>query len=475
MDGNNLAMLNGLVTIADHAFGMETTRPMHPFDAVTAREADDGARPAGLRSTLRRAVLLIGLAATASAATHAFLAAVPTDTEVRARLVVERRGTAGVADATFLDAQAKLISSRDSLRRAASELGVAGIDALARPSLWGRALAVAGIGGGKLVSPEERLTDALSARFSAAPSGRGRAIDLSFLAGDGDFAVRFVDRVAADYLALQGTDGGATARLVSGAVAVEVPARLSPEAGAGLAALSVLLLGGVGAAFGRWRRRAETGEPLDEAPLTVIDLAPRDPVAEGDAVESTDRVCPPDEVVAPPASVSGIDLCGRRRVAVASFGEGGDNRRLVDEMAREGGFNGARIVVVDASRRTGDRPGLAELLSGEADFADVIQRNAASRAHEIGAGRRPLAALADDTEAAALLVETLEQTYDLVLIDLGTLRADPAFALFARLSGQLMLTGDADRGAVDTLLAALGRRGVTDIVRVPAPAGDIAA
>ena len=58
---------------------------------------------------------------------------------------------------------------------------------------------------------------------------------------------------------------------------------------------------------------------------------------------------------------------------------------------------------------------------------------------------------------------------------LHRLRTDPAFTLFARLAGQLMLTGDAEPGAVDTLLAALGRRGVTSIVRVAVPAGEIAA
>jgi hypothetical protein len=74
-----------------------------------------------------------------------------------------------------------------------------------------------------------------------------------------------------------------------------------------------------------------------------------------------------------------------------------------------------------------------------------------------------------------MLLEALEQTYDLVLIDLGRLRTDPAFTLFARLAGQLVLTGEAESGAVDTLLAALGRRGVTGIVRMAAPASSIAA
>jgi len=472
-------MFNGLVTIAAHAFRMQRqARPLNVFGSAPVDEAGDGMRSAGFRLALRRTALLVALAVSAAAATQGFLSTLPSGVEVRASLTIDRKGGAeSVIDTAFLDAQAKLIASRDTLRRAATELGVTDAGAFSKPPFQVRVLAALGMGGAsKLVSPEERLTDALAARFSAAPSGRGRAIDVRFAAENADFAIRFVDRVVADYLVLQGTDGGVGARLVSGAAPVEQAASFPPSAGAALVGLSVLALGGVAAAVGRWRRR-EIAELPEEAPLAVGALEPFDPTT------ADDEAPPPAEnaewlpvaAPVPPVAIPGVDLAGRRRVAVACFGEGDENRRLVDELARDGGFNGARIVVVDASRRASDQPGLAELLAGEADFADVIQRNAASRAHEIGAGRRPLAALADDTEAAAVLLEALEQTYDLVLIDLGRLRADPAFTLFARLAGQLMLTGDADPGAVDTLLAALGRKGVTGIVRVATTAGDIAA
>ena len=472
-------MLNGLVTIPDHAFGMQRqARSINVFGSTPAGEAGEVPRSAGFRPVLRRTALLFALAASAAAATHGLMSTLPSDVEVGASLTIDRKGVAeSVVDAAFLDAQAKLIASRDTLRRAASEMGITDASAFSKPPLQMRILAAVGMGrASKLVSPEERLTDALAVRFSAAPSGRGRGINVRFSAENADFAVRFVDRVVADYIALQGTDGGVGARLVSDAAPVEQVASLSPSAGALLVGLSVLILGGMASVFSRWGRR-ETTELPDEAPLAVGALQPLDrATSREESPPAAERTAlPPVATPVTRAVIPGIDLAGRRRVAVACFGEGDENRRLVDELAREGGFNGARIVVVDAGRRTDDRPGLAELLAGEADFADVIQRNAASRAHEIGAGRRPLATLAADTQAASMLLEALEQTYDLVLVDLGCLRADPAFTMFARLAGQLMLTGDADPGAVDTLLAALGRHGVTSIVRVAAPAGDLAA
>lgn len=471
-------MLNGLVTIPAHAFRMERqARLSNVFGAPPAGEAGDGVRQAAFQPSSRWKAILVALAASAAIATHGLLSALPPGVEVRARLAIDRMSAAeSSVDSEFLSAQAKLITSRDALRRAATELGVTDADTVSKPPLHLSLLAAVGMGtAGKLVSPEERLTEALAAGFSAAPSGYGRLIDIRFSAENQDFAIRFVNRVIGDYLQLQGTDGGVGARLVSGATQVEQTVSVPPWMGGVFAGLSVLVLGAAAAAIGR-RRRREVGELPEEAPLAVgasESVVPKSADLETPAAK-TELAKLAAAVTASPASGL-VDLAERRRVAVASFGEGGENRRLIEELARDGGFKGARIVVVDASRRVEDQPGLAELLAGEADFTEAIQRNASSRAHEIGPGRRSLGALADDSESVAMLLETLEQTYDLVLIDLGRLRADPAFSLFARLAGQLMLTGDADSGAVDTLLAALGRRGVTSITRVAMPAGEIAA
>lgn len=472
-------MLNGLVTIPAHAFRMERqARLSNVFGAPPAGEAGDGVRQAAFQPAWRRTALLVVLAASVSIATHGLLSALPSGVEVRARLAIDRMSAADSSvDSEFLSAQAKLITSRDALRRAATELGVTDAGAVSRSPLHLRLLAAMGMGGaGKLVSPEEKLTEALAVGFSAVPSGHGRSIDIRFSAENQDFAVRFVNRVVGDYLLLQGTDGGVGARLVSGATPVQQAASIPPWVGGAFAGLSVLGLGAAVASIRRWRRR-EVGELPEDAPLAVGAFESVDPKpADGETPPAKAGPAKPAvTTTVSPAAAPFVDLAERRRVAVASFGEGGENRRLIDELTRDGGFNGARIVVVDASRRADDRPGLAELMAGEADFADAIQRNASSRAHEIGPGRRPLGTLADEAESAAMLLETLEQTYDLVLIDLGRLRTDPAFTLFARLAGQLMLTGDADSAAVDTLLAALGRRGVTGIRRVAVPADEIAA
>lgn len=461
-----------------HDFGMDKLARYHqPADSTPRWETGEDVRAPAAGAKMGRFLALALLAASAAGIAYAATTDWSTGTTVSARLVVERRDASGAsADSAFLDAQAKLIASRDLLRRAAGELGVDSAFLERHPSLPERVLAAVGIGGaGKLTSPEERLTEALAARFQAVPSGYGRAIDISFEADSADLATRFVGRVVEDYIALQREAGGVEARLQADATPVVRVATIAPVTAASMAGLGVLSLGLALSAFGWWRRRrARVADVIDDAPLAVDPMEHHDTAIE--AAESVELPAPtPEPEAADVPVVAPVGFGGRKRIAVATLGEGGDTHRLIEELAREGGFEGARIVVVDAGRRSSDHLGLSDLLAGDAAFADVIQRNPASRAHEIGAGRRPLASLADDVEAVTVLLEALEQTYDLVLIDLGALRADPAFTLLARLAGQLVLAGDADRGAVDTLLAALNRRGVTGIVRVPLFDGDVAA
>jgi len=462
-----------------HAFAMDKlAHPRQTPDGALRWEAGEALRPAGLARGLERFAMACTLAALVGVATYVTTADRSAGTTVAARIVVERRdASAGVGDDAFLSAQAKLLSSRDLLRRAAGELGFDGAVISNRPSMAERVLLAIGIGGAdKLTSPEERLTEALADRFEATPSGAGRAIDIRFRADDGDMAARFVNKVVADYVALQRSGGGVEARLQADAAPVVRTSVLPPMTWALIAGLVAFVGGFVPSAVGWWRRRRRAAELAAETPVLVDPMEQQavQPVDLG-LVATRDEPAYEDAMVAGDGCPALVDFGGRKRLAIATLGEGANTHRLVEELVREGGFEGARLVVVDAGRRTSEHLGLSDLLAGEAGFADVIQRSGASRAHEIGAGRRSLAALSDDVEAMSMLIEALEQTYDLVLIDLGPLRADPAFTLLARLAGLLVVAGDADRGAVDTLMAALNRRGVTGIVRVPLFEGDVAA
>ncbi len=81
----------------------------------------------------------------------------------------------------------------------------------------------------------------------------------------------------------------------------------------------------------------------------------------------------------------------------------------------------------DAIEASGDPEtaiGFAELLDGEAGFSDVIYQDVASRAHIIPPGRDPFAVSDIDAAEFGFLVDALAQTYDRVVISMGTLGAD---------------------------------------------------
>jgi len=68
--------------------------------------------------------------------------------------------------------------------------------------------------------------------------------------------------------------------------------------------------------------------------------------------------------------------------------------------------------------------GFAELVEGEASFAEVIYQDVASRAHIIPAGRWDAAIDDIDVEQFGFLLGALTQTYDRVLVSLGPLGSD---------------------------------------------------
>ncbi|MDK9697147.1 MAG: exopolysaccharide transport family protein [Siculibacillus sp.] len=89
-----------------------------------------------------------------------------------------------------------------------------------------------------------------------------------------------------------------------------------------------------------------------------------------------------------------------------------------------------------------DMPGLSDLLSGEARFADIIFRDRGSRGHVVLAGREGLEAddLAGDELAGAL--EALDLTYDHLILDLGIVAAEPGTADLVASADAVILAAD---------------------------------
>jgi MinD-like ATPase involved in chromosome partitioning or flagellar assembly len=95
----------------------------------------------------------------------------------------------------------------------------------------------------------------------------------------------------------------------------------------------------------------------------------------------------------------------------------------------------AKVVVVDlvassptmtAASADPVAPGLAELMQGEASFAQIITRDRLSRAHLVSAGRPGFDSAQLQSPRLTLAIDALLRVYDHVLLDAGTASDLPA-------------------------------------------------
>lgn len=117
----------------------------------------------------------------------------------------------------------------------------------------------------------------------------------------------------------------------------------------------------------------------------------------------------------------------------------------------------------------GHHPGLWELLTGTASFAEIINRDAASRLHVVFPGRQPLNAEARDS--LPMVVDALAETYDYVVLQVpppgSELTRELALGADAVV---LAVQSDARPALVDAARTILENEGSAPILVVPADA-----
>jgi hypothetical protein len=138
---------------------------------------------------------------------------------------------------------------------------------------------------------------------------------------------------------------------------------------------------------------------------------------------------------------------------------------MLAQVDEEDSFLRAALEQADGAAVPGEpQPGLAQLLNGEASFAQAIYRDAASRLHIVQAGG-PVEVEDGDL---GLVLDALQATYDFVLIAGGGGLAATSLAAEADLT--VIFAGDArmreflrddfeEAGAREVILAALDSEG----------------
>jgi len=179
-----------------------------------------------------------------------------------------------------------------------------------------------------------------------------------------------------------------------------------------------------------------------EAP-EISGLLPHDPTSalEKEAAASLERIW---------SDIAAEADQGQRIVVTSATSDQAAHRAGL-ALLRVAAKRGAKVCLVDLTADGADladlvgeddMPGLSDLISGEARFADVIFRDRASRGHVVLSGREGLSAadLVGDELMGAL--EALDLTYDHLILDLGLIVSSPGIADLVASAETVILAAD---------------------------------
>lgn len=175
----------------------------------------------------------------------------------------------------------------------------------------------------------------------------------------------------------------------------------------------------------------------DHIPASLLNVAPDDDLVEEMQQVVTEDIDPaapteePDEFSV--GSVADYLVEQQSRIAFAISPSGDDGSTGTVALAREIADRGLRTVLVDmtgsacptrfmASRR--DLPGITDLLTGEAAFADCIHPDRQSSADIVPQGNADIRQAMRGADRLAMIVDALADVYDLVLVECGPANAE---------------------------------------------------
>lgn len=480
--------------------------------AETERQTDETATdlPGTFRAVVRRLPAALATGLLFGGLAFGALSLVPPRFEAETRILVDH-SSAPKSDGWVMASHLQLLTSQDLARRVADRLHLEessefdGTD-LSVPE---KVMIATGLAGDPLrISAAERIVDTFGERLDVRVEKDTRLISVRFQSRNRELAAAVANVLVEEYLLLRrqalpsatGQAGslGVDARLVQRAAVPELPA--FPRTGilTVVAAVAGMLLATAGVIAADWlsgRARGGRAEPErsprpvapNQAPGPSADHRTVRPIGRSHAnlnvLEFAFRVSPrsprsPGLSSAPTgAGQDGTDRSnvsqiramligdGSVRIAMASVGVTDELDRVVADFSRQAVAEGSRVVVIDAvPGRPGKEVGLADLLAGRADFAEIIRRNPATRAHEIAFGRDRSDGRDVDDAAIDGVLATLEHTYDMVVLDLGPLGEADRFRLrLVAGADHVVLVGRLDDEDVGRAAEALRASGVTSL------------
>ncbi|WP_099555678.1 hypothetical protein [Hartmannibacter diazotrophicus] len=158
---------------------------------------------------------------------------------------------------------------------------------------------------------------------------------------------------------------------------------------------------------------------------------------------------------------------GGSKIAILSISNAGKRRPIAELLGEAAVADGLRSVVVEMV--VGDesgRAGMSDLLSGRARFADVIDRHPRGRAHYIGPGSCTVEGTLLAPASLDPALTALENTYDLVLMDMGSIARDEQCIALVSGTNHVALVADPGPDA-DWVMRLLAMNGVRSVSLIP--------
>ena len=152
-----------------------------------------------------------------------------------------------------------------------------------------------------------------------------------------------------------------------------------------------------------------------------------------------------------------------------------ENKSTAGILARTLANSGKTAVLIDLTADGGsslellgrsDLPGIRDVLSGSAQFRDVVYKGEETEAHIIPIGVNEPVAGSDFSARLGLIIDTLEERFDYLLIDCGGSTAKSVASIAEKHSLIVINGNDKDQRLQDKLEASLRDSGFNDIILV---------
>jgi uncharacterized protein involved in exopolysaccharide biosynthesis/Mrp family chromosome partitioning ATPase len=233
-------------------------------------------------------------------------------------------------------------------------------------------------------------------------------------------------------------------------------------------------------------------EPVEPEPVAAPPVVSRPVVSAPPppAPQAAPQPVKPEEVANEPRPVSPLSEIERLAESLLVSGEAarkitilgtapGDSVTLTALTLARLMARGARTVVVDLAASSlaipavssdPNAPGLAELMQGEASFAQIITRDRLSRVHLVSAGRPGFDRALLQTPRLMLAIDALLRVYDHVLLDAGTASDVPAELLTAQARAVVVPDAAMATDARKLMCEQLGAVGFSEVTMLSKPA-----